>query len=136
MTSSYRRRAGGRSRRSPEAGVAHDEGEREAARAMSIAPATGDDDQSRFLSEDLRDSHAPGVDGILAPSQSAWFGLADEESPASGVHAGLVFNRPIEQVLTYRVPARLAGSIRVGQRVRVAARAGGQAGLRVLRPDR
>ncbi len=35
-----------------------------------------------------------------------------------GPYAGVVFNRPIDQVLTYRVPARLAGSIRVGQRVR------------------
>ena len=30
---------------------------------------------------------------------------------AGGVYAGVVFNRPIEQVLTYRVPGRLARSI-------------------------
>ena len=33
--------------------------------------------------------------------------------------AGVVVNRPIEQVLTYRAPARLAQSLRPGQRVRV-----------------
>ena len=61
---------------------------------------------------------AAGADGGLVPSQAAWFGLEDDEPTASGLYAGLVFNRPIEQVLTYGVPRRLAGAIRVGQRVR------------------
>ena len=58
-----------------------------------------------------------GVDGAAGASQAAWFGLGDDDPPSSGLYAGLVFNRPIEQVLTYRVPVRLAGLIRVGQRV-------------------
>ena len=37
----------------------------------------------------------------------------------AGPFAGVVFNRPIEQVLTYRVPGRLERIIRPGQRVRV-----------------
>ena len=41
------------------------------------------------------------------------------------MYAGLVFNRPIEQILTYGVPARLAGLIRVGQRGSCAAGTGG-----------
>jgi primosomal protein N' (replication factor Y) len=49
----------------------------------------------------------------------AWFGVADEAAPASGHFAGVVFNRPIEQVLTYRVPDRLGRIIQPGQRVRV-----------------
>ncbi len=58
-----------------------------------------------------------GLDGTPA-AQAAWFGLEEDEPEVGGVFAGVVFNRPIDQVLTYRVPARLAGSIQVGQRVR------------------
>ncbi len=39
--------------------------------------------------------------------------------PPRGPFVGVVVNRPIEQVLTYRVPERLAGAILPGQRVRV-----------------
>ncbi len=38
---------------------------------------------------------------------------------AEGPFVGVVFNRPIEQVLTYRVPGRLKRIIEPGQRVRV-----------------
>ena len=38
---------------------------------------------------------------------------------ASGPFAGVVFNRPLDQVFTYRVPARLRETVRPGQRVRV-----------------
>ncbi len=77
---------------------------------MSVVPARCDEE-----------SHGrDGVDGIGEASQSAWFGLADEgELLAGGVFAGVVFNRPIEQILTYRVPVRLSHTIQVGQRVRV-----------------
>ena len=37
----------------------------------------------------------------------------------AGPFAGIVFNRPIEQVLSYHVPSRLERIIRPGQRVRV-----------------
>jgi primosomal protein N' (replication factor Y) len=58
--------------------------------------------------------------------QAAWF--ADEAGDdaggeagagAGGPFAGIVFNRPIDQVFTYRVPARLDELVRPGQRVRV-----------------
>jgi primosomal protein N' (replication factor Y) len=56
--------------------------------------------------------------------QQAWFGIEAESSPrprvaAEGLYAEVVFNRPLEQVFTYRVPARLHGVIRPGQRLRV-----------------
>jgi primosomal protein N' (replication factor Y) len=61
----------------------------------------------------------PARDGWAEARQSAWFGLEDEGEPAAGgVYAGLVFSRPIDPVLTYRVPGRLGRVIRVGQRVR------------------
>ena len=50
--------------------------------------------------------------------QAAWFD-ADPEVETEGPFAGVVFNRPIDQVFTYRVPARLRGVVRPGQRVRV-----------------
>ncbi len=52
--------------------------------------------------------------------QTGWFGLDDGSLPPSeGVFVGVVLNRPIEQVLTYRAPARLAQSLCPGQRLRV-----------------
>ena len=63
---------------------------------------------------------AASVDDNVDQHQPVWFGMDDEaESLVGGVFAGVVFNRPIEQVLTYRVPHRLANAIQVGQRVRV-----------------
>jgi primosomal protein N' (replication factor Y) (superfamily II helicase) len=57
---------------------------------------------------------------FTTPRQSAWFGVDDaEQTLADGPFAGVVFNRPIEQVLTYSVPSRLERVIRAGQRVRV-----------------
>ena len=63
---------------------------------------------------------APGRAGVADARQAAWFGLADVDEPAAagGVFAGVVFNRPIEQVLTYRVPSRFERLIQAGQRVR------------------
>ncbi|HEX3449916.1 MAG TPA: primosomal protein N', partial [Isosphaeraceae bacterium] len=57
---------------------------------------------------------------VVSPRQSAWFGMSDaDQTLAEGPFVGVVFNRPIEQVLTYRVPSRLKSVIRAGQRVRV-----------------
>ncbi len=88
---------------------------------MSMIPEQGDqqppghDDDRRVHSDDP----TRGVDRSNGGHQIAWFGMADEgELLAGGVYAGVVFNRPIEQVLTYRVPDRLAKVIRAGQRVR------------------
>lgn len=50
--------------------------------------------------------------------QADWF--ADEAgTDAAGPYAGIVFNRPIDQIFSYRVPARLEAVVRPGQRVRV-----------------
>ena len=58
--------------------------------------------------------------GNAAARQEAWFGISDHDRAlAEGPFAGVVFNRPIEQVLTYRVPSRLKRIIQPGQRVRV-----------------
>ena len=52
--------------------------------------------------------------------QAAWFGTGEEpEAEAEGPFAGVVFNRPIDQVFTYRVPPRLRPALQPGQRVRV-----------------
>ncbi len=51
-------------------------------------------------------------------SPPGWFD--DGELAVSGdVFAGVVFNRPVDQVFTYRVPAGLDASVEPGQRVRV-----------------
>src|SRR4051794_23403633 len=51
---------------------------------------------------------------------AGWFGLAPEQArSAGGPFVGVVVNRPIDQVLTYRIPARLGKVIRRGQRVKV-----------------
>ncbi|MEJ7637892.1 MAG: primosomal protein N' [Singulisphaera sp.] len=52
--------------------------------------------------------------------QAAWFGTgAGPEPEAEGSFAGIVFNRPIDRVFTYRVPPRLRPALQPGQRVRV-----------------
>src|SRR5919112_1471466 len=52
--------------------------------------------------------------------QAAWFGTGEEpEAEAEGSFAGIVFNRPIDQIFTYRVPPRLRPALQPGQRVRV-----------------
>ncbi len=67
-----------------------------------------------------RERGSSGPAGRGAPShQGSWFEVASEPATPGGGYAGVVFNRPIEQVLTYRVPERLWRFIRPGQRVRV-----------------
>ncbi|GAC1475483.1 MAG: primosomal protein N' [Isosphaeraceae bacterium] len=55
--------------------------------------------------------------------QVAWFGIEPGPEGAgdggSGPFAGVVFNRPVDQVFTYRVPQGLKGTLQPGQRVRV-----------------
>ncbi|MFO0887866.1 MAG: primosomal protein N' [Isosphaeraceae bacterium] len=64
--------------------------------------------------DDQSDGASPG------DPDAGWFGQPPEDGPAlAGPFAGVVVNRPIDQVLTYRVPARLAGTVCPGQRVRV-----------------
>src|SRR5437667_12718695 len=50
--------------------------------------------------------------------QAAWF-AAEADARADGPFVGIVFNRPVDQVFTYRVPPRLKTVVRPGQRVRV-----------------
>jgi primosomal protein N' (replication factor Y) (superfamily II helicase) len=50
--------------------------------------------------------------------QAAWVGTGAEPE-AEGSFAGIVFNRPIDRVFTYRVPPRLRPALQPGQRVRV-----------------
>jgi len=47
--------------------------------------------------------------------QAAWFGAGAEEGP----FAGVVLNRPVDTVFTYRVPPHLRGRLRPGARVGV-----------------
>src|SRR5262245_26897593 len=51
--------------------------------------------------------------------QPTWFGISEATARPAGPFAGVVFNRPIEQILSYHVPARLERIIRPGQRLRV-----------------
>lgn len=55
--------------------------------------------------------------------QSAWFGLEPDGAEAThgvdGPYAGVVFNRPLEQVFSYRIPPALVEYVIPGQRVRV-----------------
>jgi primosomal protein N' (replication factor Y) len=55
--------------------------------------------------------------------QAAWFGIepgAEDPQPQGAERfAGVVFNRPLDQVFSYRVPARLAARLCPGQRVHV-----------------
>jgi primosomal protein N' (replication factor Y) len=59
--------------------------------------------------------------------QAAWFGIEIEAEPEGprpvevedGLFAGVVFNRPLEQVFTYRVPDHLRAAVQLGQRLRV-----------------
>ncbi len=54
--------------------------------------------------------------------QAAWFAPEEDEAPApadEGPFAGVVLNRPVDTVFTYRVPPGLRAKVRPGQRVRV-----------------
>ena len=63
------------------------------------------------------------MSGVNGKRQTAWFGIEPDagagEADREGPFAGVVFNRPLEQVLSYRVPARLKHLIQPGQRVTV-----------------
>src|SRR5262249_45471957 len=89
---------------------------------MSVVPmhADGEHPVPDGSAGDRARDDTPGRDGGAEARQAAWFGLADvdESATAAGVFAGVVFNRPIEQVLTYRVPSRFERLIQAGQRVR------------------
>jgi len=60
---------------------------------------------------------------VNAKRQSAWFGIDPEADAAApvlkGPFAGVVFNRPLDQIFSYRVPEGLAPLLTPGQRVKV-----------------
>ena len=59
-----------------------------------------------------------GEGGGARVEEEAQFSLVSgREAHAQGTYVGVVFNRPIDQVLTYRVPASLVHQIGAGQRV-------------------
>jgi len=81
---------------------------------MSLVNASGDEKGARA-------AHGrSGPDDGAAGHQPTWFGIAAEH-PRAGADwfVGVVFNRPLEQILTYRAPKRLSRIIQAGQRVRV-----------------
>src|SRR5436309_392269 len=64
------------------------------------------------------------MSAVNGKRQAAWFGIEPKpEAAAAGggasAFAGVVFNRPLDQVFTYGVPARLRPIVRAGQRVKV-----------------
>jgi primosomal protein N' (replication factor Y) len=83
---------------------------------MSVADA-GDDSQAAVCSNA---GGKPDRTDLGPPRQATWFGIIEDDAENEcGPFAGVVFNRPIEQVLTYRVPGRLRRIVRPGQRMRV-----------------
>jgi primosomal protein N' (replication factor Y) len=83
---------------------------------MSVADSQ-DDGEAAGRSED---GATPDRRDLGAPRQATWFGIVEDDAETEcGPFAGVVLNRPIEQVLTYRVPGRLRRIVRPGQRVRV-----------------
>ena len=63
----------------------------------------------------MTDGHGQFDETESGDSEAGEFRLTqDIDRPAVGPFAGVVVNRPIDQVLTYRVPARLARIIQVG----------------------
>ncbi len=64
------------------------------------------------------------MSAVNGKRQGAWFGIEDHSDPVptarpEGPFAGVVFNRPLEQVFTYRVPSALAMKLLPGHRVKV-----------------
>jgi primosomal protein N' (replication factor Y) len=58
------------------------------------------------------------MSAVNGKRQVSWFAAEGEPEP-DGAYAGVVFNRPVDQVFTYRIPLRLKASVGPGQRVRV-----------------
>ena len=82
---------------------------------MSLVNASGDEKGA---------GAAPGrtaADHTASEHQPAWFGIdrGQNRLPQGDWFVGVVFNRPLDQVLTYRAPKRLSRIIQAGQRVRV-----------------
>src|SRR5580700_4534689 len=76
-------------------------------------PADPDDERPRGSNGGVSREHPS------APHQATWFGVSEAPALPPGPFAGVVFNRPIDQVLSYHVPSQLERSIQPGQRLRV-----------------
>jgi len=59
------------------------------------------------------------MDLVNDKRQAAWFGPDPGAEAPGGPYAGVVFDRPVDQIFTYRVPPQLRASARPGARVRV-----------------
>lgn len=80
---------------------------------MSVVNGGGD-------KKDSTKAHTRAADDRAVEQQPAWFGITADEAISPGDwFVGVVFNRPLEQVFTYRAPKRLSRIIQPGQRVRV-----------------
>ena len=66
-----------------------------------------------------RSAGSTSSDHAAGPRQATWFGVSEPPALPAGPYAGVVFNRPIDQVLSYHVPSRLEQMIQPGQRLRV-----------------
>jgi primosomal protein N' (replication factor Y) len=89
---------------------------------MSPTKTKGDGEPDDRTSDDAGSSgvNHDKPNESAAAHQAAWFGISDQDRTfAEGPFAGVVFNRPIEQVLSYRVPGKFKRIIQPGQRVRV-----------------
>jgi primosomal protein N' (replication factor Y) (superfamily II helicase) len=91
-------------------------------RVIRMDSGQGDGQSNIGDAERGRDSilgRVSDADGLIASRQGTWFGISDTAPPPKGPFAGVVFNRPIDNVLSYHVPSGMARIIRPGQRVRV-----------------
>ncbi len=81
---------------------------------MSVVNASGDEKGAGAA------RRPTAADHTAAEHQPAWFGIATERAESQGDwFVGIVFNRPLDQIFTYRAPRHLSRIIQPGQRVRV-----------------
>jgi len=89
---------------------------------MNVTNAKADAELHDRASGDAKSIPTADADGDehVAARQGTWFGISnDDRTPGDGPFVGVVFNRPIDQVLTYRASNLVKRIIQPGQRVRV-----------------
>src|SRR5277367_1295294 len=87
---------------------------------MSLVNGRGEPERADAAAEQAGGNDGGGSkEHAAAPRQATWFGVSEEPALPAGPFAGVVFNRPIDQVLSYHVPSRLERIIAPGQRLRV-----------------
>ncbi len=73
---------------------------------------------SELLKHSAGSAEVAGDDGLKRRQATLFEGAEMEIPRPRGPYAGVVFNRPIEQVLTYRIPSRFKRLVQPGQRVK------------------